>query len=310
MPAGKATRTLNAAAVTHQRVPYQPITGARPFRLPGSARVAVWTIVNVEHWLADAPMPRTVLPPPMGQPLLPDIPNWCWHEYGMRVGFWRFLDVLQARGLKATLAVNGSAIEVYGDACRAAHEAGWEFMGHGFAQQPSHRVDDEERAIRRTVEAIRTFTGKAPRGWESPGLTETKRTVDLLAEAGVEYVADWVLDDQPVSIRTRGSQLVSVPYTVELNDVVLFAVQQHPSEELLRRGRDQFDRLWSEGAQSPRVMAISIHPYLTGVPHRIRYLEALYDHILEHANVVMCTGGEILDFYRASVAGGEPATSS
>jgi len=284
-----------------ERVPYRSIVSDRPFRLPGGARVAVWTIVNVENWMPDAPMPRTVLPPPMGQPLLPDIPNWCWHEYGMRVGFWRFVEVLRRRDIRATFAVNGSAIEVYREACEAARAAGWDFMGHGFVQKPMHRVDDEAQAIRATIDAIRAFTGKGPRGWESPGLTETDRTADLLAEAGIEYVADWVLDDQPVGIATRTGELVSVPYTVELNDVVISAVQQQPSDEILRRGRDQFDRLWQEGERIPRVMAITIHPYLTGVPHRIRYLEALYDHILGHDGVIVCTGAEILDFYRASV---------
>jgi len=284
-----------------ERVPCRSIVSDRPFRLPGGARVAVWTIVNVENWMPDAPMPRTVLPPPMGQPLLPDIPNWCWHEYGMRVGFWRFVEVLRRRDIKATFAVNGSAIEVYREACEAARAAGWDFMGHGFVQKPMHRVEDEAQAIRATIDAIRGFTGKPPRGWESPGLTETDRTADLLAEAGIEYVADWVLDDQPVGIATRTGELVSVPYTVELNDVVISAVQQQPSDEILRRGRDQFDRLWQEGERIPRVMAITIHPYLTGVPHRIRYLEALYDHILGHEGVIVCTGAEILDFYRASV---------
>jgi len=281
------------------RVPYEPITQRPPFVLPGQARVAVWTIVNVENWLPQNPMPRAVLPPPMGQPMLPDVPNWCWHEYGMRVGFWRFLEVLSARRLKATLAINGSACREYEPACRAAREAGWEFMGHGLVQQPMHKVQDQAAAIRDTIAAIRAVAGRAPRGWESPGLTETGDTIDLLAEAGIEYVADWVLDDQPVSIKTRGGSMVSVPYTVEVNDVVISAVQQHASDELLRRGRDQFDRLYQEGAGIPRVMAISIHPYLTGVPHRIRYLEALYDHILSHPDVLMCTGAEILDIYRA-----------
>ena len=73
----------------------------------------------------------------------------------------------------------------------------------------------------------------------------------------------------------RGAATVSLPYTVEINDVVISAVQQQPSDEILRRGRDQFDRLYLDGAKAPRVMAISIHPYLTGVPHRIKYLEAL-----------------------------------
>ena len=157
----------------------------------------------------------------MGQPLLPDIPNWCWHEYGMRVGFWRFLDVLNARRLKATLAVNGTACQLYAPACQAALDAGWEFMGHGHAAahasrgRPGHgdpRHHRRHQGLHRPRAAL-------------PGLTETDDTIDPLAEAGIEYVADWVLDDQPVPIRTRSGDILSVPYTVELNDVVISAVQ-------------------------------------------------------------------------------------
>jgi allantoinase len=281
-----------------QRLDYAPITQRPRLRLPKGERVAVWTIVNVENWSPDGPMPRAVLPPPMGQPLLPDIPNWAWHEYGMRVGFWRFLDVLSRRNLRASFAVNGSACTVYEAACRAAHEAGWDFIGHGFVQRPMHRVEDQAAAIRETMAAIKRLTGAAPRGWESPGLTETMETLDLLAEAGLEYVCDWCLDDQPVTMRTRSKPIVSVPYTVELNDVVMTAVQGHRSDEIYKRGVDQFDRLYLEGADQPRVMAISIHPYLTGAPHRIKYLEMLYDYILGHDGVAMMTGSEILDWYR------------
>ena len=285
-----------------QRVPYLPITQRPPLALPGGARVAVWTIVNVENWEPGGPMPRAVLPPPMGQPLLPDLPNWAWHEYGIRVGIWRFFDVLAQRGLKASFALNGSVVTEYPAVCQAALAARWDFMGHGFVQRPMHKVDDQRAAIAATIEAIRTVTGKPPRGWESPGLTETLDTADILADLGIEYVADWVLDDLPVPIRTRTGTLTSIPYTVELNDVAISAVQNHGSDEILRRGRDQFDRLYQEGATIPRVMAISIHPYLTGVPHRIRYLEALYDHILAHEGVVMWTGAEILDWYHAQTA--------
>ena len=284
------------------RAPYLPIHKRPKLVLPNKARVAVWTIVNVENWSPLAAMPRTVLPPPMGQPLLPDVPNWAWHEYGMRVGFWRFLDVLNKRGLRPTFAVNGTAIELYREACEAARDADWDFMGHGFVQKPMHRVDDQRRAIADTVAAIASFTGRKPRGWESPGLTETDETLDLLAEAGIEYVADWVMDEQPVTLATKHGPVVSVPYTVEINDVVISAVEKQPSEEIFRRGRDQFDRLYLDGAIAPRVMAISIHPYLTGVPHRIKYLEMLYDYILghheKHGGVVMWTGAEILDWYR------------
>lgn len=283
------------------RLDYQPIHQRPLLKLPDGARVAVWTIVNIENWQPTKPMPRTVLPPPMGQPLLPDVPNWAWHEYGMRVGFWRFHEVLSSRGLRASFALNGSCCELYPQACQAAFEAGWDFIGHGFVQQPMHRIADQKGAIAETIAAITKFTGRPPRGWESPGLTETDETLDFLAEAGIEYVADWVLDDQPVTLRSRAGNIVSVPYTVEINDVVMTAIQQAPADEIFRRGRDQFDRLYQEGKDIPRVMAISIHPYLTGVPHRIKYLEALYDYILGHDGVMMWTGAEILDWYKAQI---------
>ena len=294
--------TQDIGGSVRARLDYTPIHKRPKLELPNKARVAVWTIVNVENWVPTAAMPRAVLPPPMGQPLLPDVPNWAWHEYGMRVGFWRFLETLNDRNLKATFAVNGTACDVYREACEAAHKAGWDFMGHGFVQKPMHKVEDQKAAIEATIRAIKEFTGKPPRGWESPGLTETDETLDLLQGAGIEYLADWVLDEQPLTLKTRSGPIVSVPYTVEINDVVISAVQQHGSDEIWKRGRDQFDRLYLDGAKAPRIMAISIHPYLTGVPHRIKYLEMLYDYILGHEGVVMWTGAEILDWYKSQTA--------
>ena len=189
---------MTAPRTPRERVPYSAIVDRPPLVLPGGARMVVWTIVNVEDWGIERPMPRTVLSPPMGQPLLPDLPNWAWHEYGMRVGFWRLLDCLQKFGVTPTLAINGVVCRNYPRIAQAAKDAGWEFMGHGWLQTPMHKVEDQRAAIRDTIEAIRAFSGKPPRGWESPGLTETFETIDHLAEAGIEYVADWVLDDQPV----------------------------------------------------------------------------------------------------------------
>src|SRR5205085_7585374 len=237
------------------------------------------------------------LPPTFGQPLQPDLPNWAWHEYGMRVGYWRFHEVLAKHGIKATLAINGSVCRSYPRVAKAALDAGWEFMGHGYVQRPMHHLEDQRAAIRDTIAAIKEFTGKPPRGWESPGLTETFDTVDWLAEAGIEYVADWVLDDQPCLVKTRHGPLVSVPYTVEMNDIAMMLIQQQPSSEWLRRGIDTFDRLHREGEKQPRVMAISVHPYITGAPHRIAYLEKLYEYILAREGVWLCTGEQILDWF-------------
>ncbi len=242
------------------RIPYSAIVDRPPLRLPDGARMVVWVIVNVEHWAIERPMPRTVLPPPMGEPLQPDLPNWAWHEYGMRVGFWRLADCLGEFGVTATLAINGAVCRSYPRVAGAALEAGWEFMGHGLVQRPMHRVADEPTAIAETIAAIAAFTGRPPRGWESPGLAETNQTIDHLAAAGIEYVADWVLDDQPCEIATASGPVLSIPYTVETNDITMMALQHHSSEELLRRALDQLDRLYRESERITRVMAISLHP--------------------------------------------------
>src|SRR5688572_18266472 len=139
------------------RARYQSIVDRPPLALPGGARVVVWNIVNVEVWEPTGVMPRAVLPPPMGGALLPDVPNWSWHEYGMRVGFWRILEALSARNVKATFAVNGASCTTYTEVCSAALKAGWEFMGHGFVQRPTHTVEDQRRAIRETIAEIRQF---------------------------------------------------------------------------------------------------------------------------------------------------------
>jgi peptidoglycan/xylan/chitin deacetylase (PgdA/CDA1 family) len=292
---------MNSPRTPRERVPYSAIVDRPPLKLPGGARMVVWTIVNIEDWGIERPMPRTVLTPPMGQPLLPDLPNWAWHEYGMRVGFWRLFDCMKQFTVTPTLALNGIVCRNYPRVARAAKDEGWEFLGHGWLQQPMHKLEDQRAAIRDTIEAIRAFTGAPPRGWESPGLTETLETIDHLAEAGIEYVADWVLDDQPVFISTAHGPVVSVPYTVELNDIVMMLVQHHPAEEMLRRGRDQFDRLYADSASGPRVMAISVHPYISGVPHRIRYVEELYGYILAKPGVVHWTGAQIAQWYRAQM---------
>lgn len=175
-------------------------------------------------------------------------------------------------------------------------------MGHGLVQGPMHRVADEPAAIAETIEAIRAFTGRPPRGWESPGLAETYETIDHLAAAGIEYVADWVLDDQPCEITTAHGPVLSVPYTVETNDITMMALQHHDSEELLRRSLDQFEQLYRESERITPVMAISLHPYITGVAHRIRYLERLLGRIRDRPGVLIWTGSQILDWYRAETA--------
>ena len=283
-----------------ERIEYSAVVDRAPLKLPNGARVVVWPIINVENWEIEQPMARTVLSPPGGNAVVPDLPNWAWHEYGMRVGFWRLKAALDRFDVKATLSINASVCEHCPRLAGAARDAGWEFMAHGFVQTPMGLLEDQRAAIRETIATIERFTGRRPRGWLGPGLTETLETPDILAEEGIEYVADWVLDDQPCELRTRTGTLYTIPYTVELNDIPMMMIQHHKASELLDRTMDQFERLYAEGAENARVMAIAVHPYITGVPHRIAYYEEILERLAGRPGVVFWTGEQILDWYKAA----------
>jgi allantoinase len=283
--------------IPRERAPFSAIVDRPPLTLPGGARLIVWTVVNLEFWDISRPMARQVLPAPTGQVLLPDVPNWSWHEYGMRVGVWRFFELFRRLGIAPTLSINARVCEDYERVARAARDAGWEFMGHAYEQMPIHRVDDQQAMIERSLAVVEGFTGEKPVGWLGPGLTQTEDTPELLAAAGIKYIGDWVYDDEPTEIQTANGPLVTLPYTVELNDIPMMLVQHHESAYFTTRCIDTFDRLYQEGAERAKVMAIAIHPYISGQPHRIKYLEAVYDHIARHAGVIHWNGREILEWY-------------
>jgi peptidoglycan/xylan/chitin deacetylase (PgdA/CDA1 family) len=283
--------------IPRERCDYSAIVDRPPLKLPGSARLVLWPIVNLEVWDIARPMPRQVLPAPTGVALLPDVPHWTWHEYGMRVGVWRFFDLFKKRGVRPTLAINARVCEDYVRVAEEAKREAWEFMGHGYDQMPVHKCENQKEMIERSVGIIARFTGKRPLGWLGPGLTQTLETPEFLAEAGVKYIADWVHDDEPSAIRTAKGDLVTLPYTVELNDIAMMIVQHHESEYLLRRAVDAFDRLYAEGEHRAKIMAVAIHPYISGQPHRIKYLEAIYDYACRFPGVLHWNGEQIYEWY-------------
>ncbi|WP_424813807.1 polysaccharide deacetylase family protein [Roseococcus sp. YIM B11640] len=255
-------------------------------------------VVNIEEWDIERPMPRQVLPAPTNAPVLPDLANWAWHEYGMRVGFWRILKMCEAEGIRPTLSINANVCNSYPTVAGAARDAGWEFMGHGFRQIPTHQITDQREMIRDTVETIARFTGERPVGWLGPGLTQTLETTDLLAENGIRYCADYVIDDVPTAIRTAHGPIWSMPYSVELNDIPMMMVQHHRADELRDRTLAQLDRLLAEASEEGcKVMGLAVHPYISGVPHRIGVLEATLRAIASRPGAVFAQGREILEWW-------------
>jgi peptidoglycan/xylan/chitin deacetylase (PgdA/CDA1 family) len=283
--------------IPRERLDYSPIVGRPPLRLPDGIRLVLWPVLALEEWDIARPMARTIIPPPQGQLMVPDVPNWTWHEYGMRVGFWRLRRVYQALGVAPTVTLNARVCETYPPIVEACLESRWELNAHSYQQIPMHKIDDERAVIQRTLEVIEKFSGTRPRGWFGPGLTQTEHTLDHLAEAGIEYIGDWVLDDEPVTLRTTSRPIVALPYNFEIHDIVMMALQQHPSDMLLHRALDHFECLYEESAERPKIMAIACHAYLSGVPHRIRHVARTLETLLSRKGVVAWDGARILDWY-------------
>jgi peptidoglycan/xylan/chitin deacetylase (PgdA/CDA1 family) len=259
----------------------------------------VGPVLVLEEWDFSRPMARMVISPPQGVPQLPDMPNWSWHEYGMRVGFWRLRKMFSELGATPTVTLNAKVCETYPAVVAACVESGWELNAHSYDQVPMHQLEDQRAVIMKSIAIIEKFWGKRPRGWFGPGLTQTYDTLDHLAEAGIEYIGDWVLDDEPVGLKTSHGPVVALPYNFELHDIVMMALQHHPSEMMYRRAMDHFACLYEESAERAKIMAIACHPYLSGVPHRIAHVRRAFEEILGRDGVVAWDGARILDWYLA-----------
>jgi allantoinase len=285
-----------------ERSPFIPIAKRPKLCWPNGARLAVWVVPNIEYWNEDSLAGGTTVAPPKQ---VPDIANYSWRDYGLRVGIWRQMDILQRLNIPATVALNSLVCDHYPQVVEAGMELGWEFMGHGRTNSQRHSglpEPDERAQIREVLDTIAKATGVASRGWLGPGLTETDVTLDILAEFGVDYVGDWVNDEQPQPLHTASRTLVAMPYSSEVNDIPVFLSRGQTAEDFEHIVRTQFDVLYRESAATAKVMCVALHPYLTGVPFRAHHLELALTYMRQYPDVWFATGSEIVDAYRDATA--------
>jgi len=285
--------------MANPRVPYAFSNDRPALKPPATGKILVHLVINVENWSLDQPMPRTIITPPHGKETVPDVPNFSWADYGMRAGLPRMLGAITTRGLPASTSCNASVIDVYPRAAQAMLDAGWEFIGHGMHQKSINHSGSEEETIHACLEKITSFTGQRTRGWLSPGLRETFDTADILAASGVDYVCDWVIDDLPNWMQVKTGRLIQMPYNLELNDSIIYAVEKHSSPEFLLRLQRTLDLFEREIARQPRVLALGLHPHLMGVPHRFGYFEEMLDLLMKHPEVTFMNGSAIADWFTA-----------
>jgi len=277
--------------------PYSPIIHRARLEWPKQAHVALWIIPNIEYFSLQE------RPGGYGAGKVPDVVMWSERDYGNRVGIFRLMEVLDRYDIRGTVALNSNLCAEHPAIIEEGEKRNWEWMGHN--ESNTRRLNEAEpgeeaKIIRNTLSAIEKATGTRPVGWLSSGLAETWDTVDLLAAAGVEYVADWCNDDQPYVMDLDGGKTItSIPYTQQLNDKSAIERRFCTADDFREMICRQFDVLYREGEVSGRVMAIALHPYLIGVPHRIDALDAALKYICKHKRVWKATGSEIVQRYHA-----------
>ena len=291
-----------SAIAGHERIAYSALPERAPLRWPGGARVAVWVAPNIEHYEYLPELIRVRNPWPRVPH--PDILGYGLRDYGNRVGVWRLMQLFDRLQLPVTVSLSMAVLDLYPEIAQAMLERQWEFMSHGLYNTRYHwgLSEDEERAAIEQCQQIHLrHTGRRLPGWFSPAASNTLQTPDLVAESGIAYLCDLYHDEQPTAVRVRSGELISLPYSMEINDSIAWR-RGIEAQAFAQKIRDEFDVLYAEGAVHGRVMNIAVHPFIMGQPHRIEALEQALSYIAQHEGVWWATGSQIVQHYRQHLA--------
>jgi peptidoglycan/xylan/chitin deacetylase (PgdA/CDA1 family) len=278
---------------------YWPYEGRPKITWPNGAKVAFWVAPNIEFYELNPPVNplRKAWPRPS-----PDVLMAGSRDYGNRAGHRRVMDVMDKYNVRGSVSLNIGLIDHHPELIDEAKERDWEFFSHGiYNTRYSYEMDEaQERAILEdSLESVMKSTGQKLAGYLAPALTHTERTIDLLAEYGFLYSCDLFQDDMPQPINVKSGRLISMPYSLEINDIIVYNAYLGTPRRYGQMIKDQFDQLLVEGADCGTVMCIPLHAYAVGHPHRIRGFEDALEYITGHAkeDVWIATGREIAEYY-------------
>ena len=276
---------------------YQPYRGRKKLVWPEGKTCAVWIAPNLEFYELDPPANphRKSWPKPH-----PDVVGYSHRDHANRVSHWRMAEMMSRHGFPGSVSLSVALCDHIPEVVEDANERGWEFFSHGiYNTRYSYGMDEaQERAIiEDSITTVERATGQRIRGWLAPALTHTPRTLELLAEYGLDYTCDLYHDDQPTKIKVAKGSLTAIPYSLEVNDHYGFFIYNMPPREYADTLIRQYDRLADEGAVSGTVMCIPLHSYLIGQPHRIGAFERVLEHIASDGRAWITTAGAIVDSF-------------
>ena len=285
---------------------YWPYENRPKIEWPNGARVAFWVAPNIEFYELNPPANpyRKAWPGPY-----PAVPGYGIRDYGNRVGHVRQMEVLDKYGVRGSISLSPALCDHHPEIIEMCAERSWEFFSHGiYNTRYTYGMDEaqEREMIRDSMQSIHKHTGQNCAGYLAPALSHSEVTLDLFAEVGSElagddagfYTCDLFHDDQPTPINLRkGKRFVSIPYSLEMNDTIAYVVNKIEPRRYGQMLRDNFDRLYQEGAESGTVMCIPTHNYQVSCPHRLKAFEEALEYITGHSDVWITTGREIARHY-------------
>ncbi|MBJ94825.1 MAG: polysaccharide deacetylase [Rickettsiales bacterium] len=275
-------------------------------RWPNGAKVALWVAPNFEFYEFDPP--RNSQRTPWKRPN-PDIAGYGIRDYGNRVGAQRQMELLDKFGIRASVSLSAALCDHHPEIIEMCRERDYEFFSHGvYNTRYNYSLSqaEERQMLKDSLEAIRHQGGQVCSGYLAPALSHSEHTLDLFAEVSTEmfgpevplYSCDLFHDDQPTPLKTRsGRKMVSIPYSLELNDTIAYVVNKVEPRRYGQIIRDAFDVLYAEGAESGTVMCIPTHNYQVSCPHRIAAFEEALNYIIGHEGVWLATGREIAQHF-------------
>lgn len=287
----------------HDRYEWSMLVKRKPVEWPNKARVALWVVPALEFFPLDTPVKPFKAQGGMVTPY-PDLRHFTLREFGSRVGVFRVFEALDKRNIKATVAFNSEVARRYPFLVEEVTRRGWEVMAHGVDMAKLHYsgLDEakEKAQVRESLSTLREMSGQPVRGWLSPARSESFATPDLVAAEGVEYLCDWINDDMPYPFHTKSGDVVAMPHQHWISDTTILFFYKQSGADFVQQVKDQFDTLYAEaGEQGGRIMALTIHPWMSGQAHRIGFLEEALDYLAGKSDVWSATGSEIMDAWKA-----------
>ena len=281
----------------HGRFKYSAITKRPDYSWPDGKRLAIYFAINTEHFAFGGGLGHAL----SNELPQPDARTFAWRDYGNRVGVWRLYELLDELKLPACHLVNTTVFDYAPEVIEPIIARGDEVIGHGRTNAERHGQwweADEARMLAEVRSKIEAATGRAPRGWMAPWMSQSKHTPDLLQEAGYCFEMDWPCDDQPIWMQTRNGRLMSMPYSLEINDSPQILVRHHTAEDFATMIVHQFEEMLHQSSRQPLVLGIALHTMIFGQPYRLYALRKALQHIINHPErdkVWITRPGEIYD---------------